>query len=403
EEIVWSANREYPVGENAILNFTAAGDLVLKDGDGSIVWSTNTAGKSVVGMNLTDTGNLVLFDDHNSVVWQAFSHTAALSTSWNINYSDVQPILFREISGAQLFCSFLCEGYCSNDRKSNHYIFAIFFSPTTKNDNDTRKVVWSANRDHPVGTDAILNFTTDGELVLKDVNGRIVWTTNTAGKSVAGMNLTDTGNLVLFDHQNSVVWQSFDYLTDSLLPGQKLFTGQQLKSSISSTNSRFVYPFDNDNGIKRKRYIRLLNGSLSLFIHSSEPSGPDIAIEILPASSAQYMKLMPDGHLHVFEYQPDFSDWTVVSDITDDFVEACDYPLVCGRNSICSTNQQCICPGNEYFRPVNDRQPNLGCSEITHLTCNSTQHQQFITLENVTYFTPIADMVGNVTSAPLPH
>ncbi|XP_076882597.1 EP1-like glycoprotein 2 [Bidens hawaiensis] len=72
--VVWSANEGYPFKENATFNFTSAGDLVLSDADGSIVWSTNTSGKAVVGMNLTDTGNLVLFDDQNSVVWQSFDH-----------------------------------------------------------------------------------------------------------------------------------------------------------------------------------------------------------------------------------------------------------------------------------------------------------------------------------------
>ncbi|MFS8000965.1 hypothetical protein Hanom_Chr13g01184771 [Helianthus anomalus] len=69
-------------------------------------------------------------------------------------------------------------------------------------------------------------------------------------------------------------------------------------------------------------------------------------------------------------------------------VGECYYPLACGRNSVGSTNQQCSCPGSvEYFRPVNDGKPNLGCSEVTPLTCNSTQDHEFITLENVSYFT----------------
>lgn len=65
----------------------------------------------------------------------------------------------------------------------------------------------------------ILNFTSTGELVLQDVDGSIVWTTNTRGRSVAGMNLTDSGNLVLFNVSGSVAWQSFDYPTDCLVSG----------------------------------------------------------------------------------------------------------------------------------------------------------------------------------------
>ncbi|KAI3730391.1 hypothetical protein L1987_61561 [Smallanthus sonchifolius] len=345
--------------------------------------------------------------------------TANLSTAWVSSdyYRDDLSgfILFRETNVVQFTCGFYCDRFCGVTYSYSNYIFAIFISATNRGSN--REVVWSANRDHPVGMNAILNFTAAGELFLQDVNGSVVWTTNTAGKAVAGMNLTDTGNLVLFDNQNSVVWQSFDHPSDSLLPGQKLFTGQKLKSSVSSSNSSegmyslqvmdkglFAYVESNppqayyswlDLTNKGRRDMRFLNGSLSLFIDSSKPSDTVSVIYISQASSAQYMKLMPDGHLKAFGWQSDFGKWTVVADLlTYINVEECGYPLVCGRNSICSINKQCDCPGIDYFMPVDDRQPELGCSEITPLTCSSTKDQYFITLDNVKYFTVIADMDG---------
>ncbi|XP_076952678.1 G-type lectin S-receptor-like serine/threonine-protein kinase SD2-5 [Bidens hawaiensis] len=345
--------------------------------------------------------------------------TADLSTTWTIHNSYDQPLLLSETYVTQFICGFFCEGNCTS------YLFAIFISPSRYSDT---QVVWSANRDHPVRKNAILNFTAAGELFLQDVDGSIVWTTNTTGKSVVGMNLTETGNLVLFDHLNSIVWQSFDYPTDCLLPGQNLFQGQKLISSVSLNNlSEGMFSFQvTDNGSeayvesnppqvyyrwfynpyeylydtfainKGRRYIRFLNGSLSFFVDSSNPSGlPNGVIDIPETSSAQYMKFMPDGHLKVFEWQLPPIGWKVVDDLTtNDQLGECDFPLVCGRNSICLSNQQCICPINEYFRPVNDGQPDLGCSEITPLTCNSTQEQDFITLQNVKYFISIADMEG---------
>ncbi|MFS8000995.1 putative S-locus glycoprotein [Helianthus anomalus] len=109
---------------------------------------------------------------------------------------------------------------------------------------------------------------------------------------------------------------------------------------------------------KVRRHIRFMNGSLSFFMHSSEPSVPVGGIDIPEASSAQYMIVMPDGHLQVFEWH--LEEWNVINDL---MIEQCSYPLACGRNAICSTSQQCSCPG-----PVNDRQLNRGCSEITPLT-----------------------------------
>ncbi|KAI3730388.1 hypothetical protein L1987_61558 [Smallanthus sonchifolius] len=339
--------------------------------------------------------------------------TANLSTSWTNNGSLIdfrdQLILLRQTSVAQFACGFFCEGDCTS------FVFAIFISGINA---CHRKVVWSANRDYPVGIDATLNFTAAGELVLSDADGSIVWTTNTAGKSVAGMNLTDTGNLVLFDDKNSVVWQSFDHPTDCLLLGQELFIGQKLKSSVPLTNSSEVmyslqvtgkglfanvesnppqsyysWVVFGDRTNKGRTYMKFLSGSLSFFINSSETSYPDAVIDIPQASSAQYMQLMPDGHLQVFEWQSASVEWAMVSDVLTDKVGECGYPLTCGRNSICSTNQQCSCPGIEYFRPVNERQPNLGCSEITPLTCNSTpNNHHFIRLEKVEYFNSTADM-----------
>lgn len=41
-QIVWSANRDHPVRENATLEFTSDGNLVLCDADDRHVWSSNT-------------------------------------------------------------------------------------------------------------------------------------------------------------------------------------------------------------------------------------------------------------------------------------------------------------------------------------------------------------------------
>ncbi|KAM0852139.1 hypothetical protein ACQ4PT_051961 [Festuca glaucescens] len=73
-EVVWSANRDHPVKENASVQLTEHGDLVLFDADGTIVWSTHTTDKSVAGMNLTSIGNLVLLNHENMELWRSFDH-----------------------------------------------------------------------------------------------------------------------------------------------------------------------------------------------------------------------------------------------------------------------------------------------------------------------------------------
>ncbi|KAK1610696.1 hypothetical protein QYE76_034369 [Lolium multiflorum] len=73
-EVVWSANRDHPVKENASVQLTEHGDLVLFDADGTMVWSTHTTDKSVAGMNLTSIGNLVLLNHENMELWRSFDH-----------------------------------------------------------------------------------------------------------------------------------------------------------------------------------------------------------------------------------------------------------------------------------------------------------------------------------------
>ncbi|XP_078159089.1 G-type lectin S-receptor-like serine/threonine-protein kinase SD2-5 isoform X2 [Carex rostrata] len=73
-QVIWSANRARPVGENATLQLTSQDGLTLRDSDGSLVWSTTVVNQSVAGMNITEAGNLVLFDINNSTIWQSFDY-----------------------------------------------------------------------------------------------------------------------------------------------------------------------------------------------------------------------------------------------------------------------------------------------------------------------------------------
>ncbi|XP_060190216.1 G-type lectin S-receptor-like serine/threonine-protein kinase SD2-5 [Lycium barbarum] len=358
--------------------------------------------------------------------------TANLSTTWvnrisaphSIDFTDgskIRSILLRGTFGPRYACGFYCNGNCES------YLLAIFIVQTNSASLITSpsigfpQVVWSANRNNPVKINSTLQFTADGELVLRDVDGTLAWSTNTAGKSVAGLSLTDEGNLVLFDSTNATVWQSFDHPTDALVPGQKLVSGMKLTASVSTTNwtegglfslsatgdglVAFVESnppqtyFESErstaglNASGGSNYVMYLNGSLALFANSSDSN--ETLVTIPPAFSAQYMKLESDGHLKVYEWQ---SAWNEVEDILTGFNGECYYPMVCGRYGICSRGQ-CSCPKSSsnsttYFRQIDDRQGNLGCSEVTRLTCNASNKHRFLELQNVDYFTFTTD-IGN--------
>ncbi|KAI7743694.1 hypothetical protein M8C21_014960 [Ambrosia artemisiifolia] len=82
--------------------------------------------------------------------------------------------------------------------------------------------VWEANRGKPVRENATFSLGSDGNLILAEANGQIVWQTNTANKGVVGFAILSDGNMVLRDSKGNFVWQSFDSPTDTLLIGQSL-------------------------------------------------------------------------------------------------------------------------------------------------------------------------------------
>ncbi|XP_076905006.1 EP1-like glycoprotein 1 [Bidens hawaiensis] len=157
----------------------------------------------------------LIFNFYSTIAQPAFNYptTANLSTTWtndrsfsfdrNFSYTNgpkVLIILLRELVGPRFGCGFYCNGTCTS------YLFVVFIVPTRLSFPQP-EVVWSANRDSPVSDGAILNLTSTGELDLRDVDGSTVWSTNIAGKYVAGLKLIN-GIRGLFNVNNSVVWQS---------------------------------------------------------------------------------------------------------------------------------------------------------------------------------------------------
>ncbi|XP_009778145.1 G-type lectin S-receptor-like serine/threonine-protein kinase SD2-5 [Nicotiana tabacum] len=326
--------------------------------------------------------------------------TAGLSSLWinrpsllinstTDDFNGLTPILLRGNAGPQFLCGFYC-----NYNATECFVGILLFHNRSDGQNDMinfPQLVWSANRNHPVKTNATLQLGRDGNLVLSDSDGTLVWSTDTAGKSVSGLNLTEMGNLVLFDKRKRAIWQSFDHPTDSLLPGQNLVRGQKLIASISASNWR--------QGLLS---LTILNGSWATYTDTDPPQyyytstysdspyfsfdGQTLTALQYPATStAQFMKLGPDGHLRVYQWA--VIDWKEVSDILMPDAGNCGYPMVCGRYSICTNNGQCTCPPEEnYFRPFSDRKPDLGCSQLTEVNCDSSRYHSFVELKDTVYF-----------------
>ncbi|KAK3405160.1 hypothetical protein EUGRSUZ_K01410 [Eucalyptus grandis] len=276
--------------------------------------------------------------------------------------------------------TFTCGFYSQASLYPELYYFAILVVPTDlrsiniNSDNVAPMVVWSANWTHPVGNQATLELTVEGDLILKDADGSVAWSTQTCGESVVGMKLTDTGNLVLFDKNNAVVWQSIDHPTDTLLLGQKLRVGQKLTPSNIATNmneqglyslsltteglfaqvetdppqvyyaSRINFP-DTSSG---SNYVEFTQGHLELFLNYTRNGS--LFSGYVSTAAVQFLKFESDGHLRV-------------------------------------------CP-DHYFRPIDYANPSLGCTGSIPSSCEALQLESFLDVRGVSYFAVKTDPQG---------
>ncbi|KAG9454360.1 hypothetical protein H6P81_007264 [Aristolochia fimbriata] len=109
-------------------------------------------------------------------------------------------------------------GFFRPGNSTNRYYVGIWYS-----DIPTRTVVWVANRDKPLTDSAgVLTFSDDGSLVILDGKRSLVWSTNSSSAGNSTAVLQDTGNFVLRAEDGGILWQSFDYPTDTYIPGMKL-------------------------------------------------------------------------------------------------------------------------------------------------------------------------------------
>ena len=113
-------------------------------------------------------------------------------------------------------------GFFSPGNSKKHYLGIWYknISPPT--------IVWVANRENPLNDSyGHLTIGADGNLVLLDGAGNIIWSSKSSRaikESIA--KLLDSGNLVLMDGSDgstdSYIWQSFEYPSDTMIPGMKL-------------------------------------------------------------------------------------------------------------------------------------------------------------------------------------
>ncbi|GMP67676.1 hypothetical protein CsSME_00027585 [Camellia sinensis var. sinensis] len=272
---------------------------------------------------------------------------ARLSTSWinkpsiYIEVTDfiglsLTPVLEGSSKGSHLICGFYCP---TQQTQACLFGVVLFGSRYYFSDNSPSTIAPELVWDRPVQIDATLQLTGDGDFILHDADVTFVWSTNTSGKSVFGMNFTELGNLVLFDQNNATVWQSFDHPTDSLLAGQTWSRSQKLTSSKSVLNltpglfSLKVHDYYNMvvayvESNPPLPYFKSYVGVKYVKFEKESFLGQTILVASSSSPRRQFIRLDPDGHLKAYKW--DGLNWNVMADLMTSDIGDCGYPTVSG-------------------------------------------------------------------------
>ena len=284
--------------------------------------------------------------------------------------------------------------------------------------------VWDANRGKPVGEKATLTFGKDGNLVLAEANGRVVWSTGTANKGVVGIRIIPgAGNIVLYNKAGKFVWQSFDFPTDTLLPGQSLRLkgpSKLVSRKSESENSNGKYSFV----VEPKGMALYLGGFSQLlpyFNYFGSPFGrltfnkpTDVTFSPEPESSFAWelklvrqddgaeilarpnynaslsiLRLQVDGNLVAYTYyEPvDSQAWERTFSFFSErgILEECELPSKCGSLGVCKNDMCVACPTAKGLLGWSE-----SCSPPAKVgSCKSTSYVKVAGVENfLTKFVP---------------
>lgn len=294
----------------------------------------------------------------------------------------------------------------------NAFSFAVWFTgkiPT---------VVWMANRDFPVnGHRSTLSILNNGNVILNDAAQAEVWSIKppSGAKTPLHLNLSDNGNLVLWESQShKIYWQSFDFPTDTLLPGQPLTRYSQLVSSRSSSNQSsgfYKLFFDNDNVLRLlydgrdisaiywpDPWVLVWNSGRSTYnstrVALLDSHGIFNSSDNLNFLTSDYgtllqrrLKIDPDGNLRVYSRAHTHEEWYVSWQAK--ILDSCKISGICGANSVCSYHHEhgktCSCvPG---YKVKNQSDWSFGCEPKFHLSCHdAAQSSTFKYMPGVEFY-----------------
>lgn len=169
------------------------GNLVLYDNNGKALWNSSTHGNNDARVTLQNDGNFVMYTPNQTALWStATTHNPSL-----LKY--VNQILFS----AKLYPGQQLE---TPDRLYRMVLQGdgnlVIYSKNTG-------ALWSSKT---AGKSvAYLAMQSDGNLVLYDPQSKPLWHTHTNGRHDSRLVMQSDGNLVVYDQQNRPIWHTGTY------------------------------------------------------------------------------------------------------------------------------------------------------------------------------------------------
>lgn len=301
--------------------------------------------------------------------------------------------------------SFTCGFY---EVGTNAYVFSIWFSRSAN-----KTVVWTANRERPVnGHGSRVSFRSDGSVVLMDVDGTVVWSTDTSSTQADSMQMSDTGNLVIKNPDGNIHWQSFDSPTDTLLPAQPITKDINLVSAMargSVFSGYYSFIFDNNNVLTliyngpdissiywpNPDYTVYQNGRTNY--NSSrfgvlDDEGQFRASDMLDFNASDMGSGIPrrlsldyDGNLRLYSLNESTGMWSVSWEA---FPQLCQVHGLCGKNGICAYQESktvCSCPPGYEMSNLTDWKE--GCKQkLISTSCEKPESLMFVRLPRTDFW-----------------
>ncbi|KAG1347387.1 receptor-like serine/threonine-protein kinase SD1-8 [Cocos nucifera] len=289
-------------------------------------------------------------------------------------------------------------GFFNPDDSKNRYL-GIHYRGTPD-----ETVVWVANRISPLnGSTGVLNLTGDGNLVLLNSTGFIIWSTGTSNALNPVVQLLDSGNLVLIEGTSkNLLWQSFDHPSNILLPGMKL--GWDLRTNVDRhltswkgssdpspgdyyyklhTNavpelvlwrgSAQIYRTGPWNGRGFNGIPEMKTNNMFRFNLISNEYETTYTYEVLDNSVLSRLLLNETGVVQRLVWSKPKLVWDLYWWLPK---EPCDEYANCGANGVCSTSYSPACDCLRGFSPKSPQNWRLrdnsdGCVRRTALNCSS--------------------------------